>query len=163
MARTGLVRYISLSSTAIGVSSTFSGLPSSQRRRRPIRSGCSVLTNTVTRHSGRPSVTSRAHISSSTPSAVLAVRAPSTSHPIVPRTSAMAALSPAGGGEKTSAVSARMKDDAAQQHVDGLVAGGERQHQALPGHIVAPGDPQLAAPERRAPLLHHRAPDQPHV
>jgi len=72
-----------------------------QRKRRPMSSGWSVRTNTLTRHSGRPAATSRAHISASTPSGVAAEHAPSTSHSIVLCTSVIAALSPARRGEGT--------------------------------------------------------------
>ena len=66
-----------------------------------MRSGCSVRTNTLTRHSGTPQSISRAHISASTASGVAALRAPSMSHSTVLRTSAIAALLSPIGGEET--------------------------------------------------------------
>src|SRR5262249_25129305 len=124
-----------------------------------MRLGCSVRTNTLTRHSGTPQSISRAHISARTPCGVPALRAPSTSHSIRLRTSGIALLSSATAGEGKLRCATRMKDDSAEEHVDAAIWGRKRQHRALPFHIFAPADPEVAAAEHRAPLLHRLAPD----
>ena len=50
--------------------------PRRQRKRRPMTSGCSVVTNTATRCSGRPQARSRSHSSASTSCGWRAVGAP---------------------------------------------------------------------------------------
>src|SRR5215470_8855248 len=51
-----------------------------QTKRRPTISGCSVRTNTITRHNGNPAAVSRWHSSVSTSCDSAALRAPWTSH-----------------------------------------------------------------------------------